>query len=46
MGDPTYEGNALNNNKNTNALPNAPVSSRWFSAQFVRLVQNAFPAIP
>jgi cellulose 1,4-beta-cellobiosidase len=46
MCDPTYMGNALNNNQNTNALPNAPVSGRWFSAQFVQLVQNAFPAIP
>ncbi|CAG0926680.1 cellulose 1,4-beta-cellobiosidase [Thermoflexales bacterium] len=45
MCDPTYMGNALNNNKNTNALPDAPVSGRWFSTQFVQLVQNAFPPI-
>jgi cellulose 1,4-beta-cellobiosidase len=45
MCDPNYMGNSLNNNKNTNALPNAPVSGRWFSAQFVQLVQNAYPPI-
>jgi cellulose 1,4-beta-cellobiosidase len=45
MCDPTYGGNQLNNNKPTNALPNAPVSGRWFQAQFVQLVQNAHPAI-
>ncbi len=46
MCDPTYMGNSLNQNTNTNALPNAPISGRWFAAQFVQLVQNAFPAIP
>ena len=46
MCDPNYPGNALNNNKPTNALPNAPVSGRWFSAQFIQLVQNANPPIP
>jgi len=46
MCDPNYGGNSLNNNKPTNALPNAPVSGRWFEAQFVQLVQNANPAIP
>jgi cellulose 1,4-beta-cellobiosidase len=25
------------------ALPGAPVSGRWFQAQFVQLVQNAYP---
>jgi cellulose 1,4-beta-cellobiosidase len=44
MCDPTYAGNSLNQNTNSNALPNAPVSGRWFQAQFVQLVQNAFPA--
>lgn len=29
----------------SNALPNAPLSGHWFHAQFVQLVQNAFPAI-
>ena len=29
----------------TNALPNAPISGQWFHAQFVELVQNAFPAV-
>ena len=27
----------------TGALPNAPVSGRWFEAQFEQLVQNAYP---
>jgi len=46
MCDPTYMGNSLNQNMNTNALPNAPVSGRWFEAQFQQLVANAFPPIP
>ena len=46
MCDPAYGGNSLNQNMNTNALPNAPVSGRWFEAQFDQLVANAFPAIP
>jgi cellulose 1,4-beta-cellobiosidase len=44
MCDPTYKGNALNGNNLTGALPNAPVAGRWFQAQFVELVQNAYPA--
>jgi cellulose 1,4-beta-cellobiosidase len=44
MCDPTYTGNQLNGNNMTGALPNAPVSGRWFQSQFVQLVQNAFPA--
>jgi len=43
MCDPTYGGNNLNQNKNTNALPNAPVSGRWFQAQWDQLVANKFP---
>jgi cellulose 1,4-beta-cellobiosidase len=43
MCDPTYTGNQLNGNNMTGALANAPVSGRWFQAQFVQLVQNAFP---
>ena len=46
MCDPTYTGNQLNGNNLTGALPNAPVSGRWFQAQFVQLVQNAFPPFP
>ena len=45
MCDPTYGGNALNNNEPTNALPNAPISGAWFEAQFEQLVQNAYPAV-
>ena len=43
MCDPSYRGNSLNGNSPTGALPDAPVSGRWFQAQFVQLVQNAFP---
>ena len=34
MCDPTYTGNARNGNSMTGALPNAPISGAWFSAQF------------
>jgi len=43
MCDPTYTGNSLNGNNMTGALPNAPVSGRWFQTQFEQLVQNAYP---
>lgn len=43
MCDPTYTGNSLNGNNLSGALPNAPVSGRWFQTQFVQLVQNAYP---
>jgi cellulose 1,4-beta-cellobiosidase len=43
MCDPTYGGNALNNNVMTNALPNAPISGQWFAAQFTQLVANKYP---
>jgi cellulose 1,4-beta-cellobiosidase len=46
MCDPTYTGNSLNGNSMTGALPNAPVSGRWFQTQFEQLVQNAFPIFP
>ena len=46
MCDPTYTGNQLNGNNMTGALPNAPVSGRWFQAQFAQLVQNAYPPFP
>jgi len=45
MCDPTYGGNALNNNQPTNALPNAPISGGWFPAQFQQLMANAFPPL-
>ena len=44
MCDPTYAPSSWNG-KLTGALPNAPVSGRWFAAQFVQLVQNAYPAL-
>jgi cellulose 1,4-beta-cellobiosidase len=43
MCDPNYMGNSLNQNKNSNALPGAPVSGRWFQAQWDQLVANKFP---
>ncbi len=43
MCDPTYGGNSLNGNQPSGALPNAPVSGRWFQSQFLQLVQNAYP---
>jgi cellulose 1,4-beta-cellobiosidase len=45
MCDPTYTGNARNGNSMTGALPNAPVSGAWFSAQFQQLMQNANPPL-
>jgi cellulose 1,4-beta-cellobiosidase len=45
MCDPTYTGNARNGNNSTGALPNAPVSGAWFSAQFQQLMANAYPAL-
>lgn len=45
MCDPTYEGNARNQNNMSGALPNAPVSGRWFQAQFDELLDNAFPPV-
>ena len=29
----------------TGALPNAPLSGHWFSAQFQQLLQNAYPPL-
>jgi cellulose 1,4-beta-cellobiosidase len=43
MCDPSYGGNSLNQNMNSNALPNAPVSGNWFAAQWTQLVANKFP---
>ncbi|MFS0695491.1 glycoside hydrolase family 6 protein [Streptomyces nitrosporeus] len=45
MCDPTYGGNARNNNNPSGALPDAPVSGKWFSAQFQELMKNAHPAL-
>ncbi|MGI5155258.1 glycoside hydrolase family 6 protein [Microbispora sp. CA-102843] len=45
MCDPTYTGNSLNGNSMSGALPNAPVSGHWFSAQFQQLMQNAYPPL-
>ncbi|MFJ2033384.1 glycoside hydrolase family 6 protein [Streptosporangium sp. NPDC087985] len=46
MCDPTYGGNERNGNSLSGALPNAPVSGHWFSAQFRQLLQNAYPTLP
>ncbi|GAA5012460.1 glycoside hydrolase family 6 protein [Streptomyces siamensis] len=45
MCDPTYTGNARNGNNLSGALPNAPLSGHWFSAQFQQLMANAYPAL-
>jgi cellulose 1,4-beta-cellobiosidase len=45
MCDPTYTGNDLNGNNMSGALPNAPISGQWFSAQFRELVSNAYPPL-
>jgi cellulose 1,4-beta-cellobiosidase len=45
MCDPTYGGNARNNNNSTGALPDAPLSGHWFQTQFTQLLQNAYPPL-
>jgi cellulose 1,4-beta-cellobiosidase len=45
MCDPTYGGNERNGNSATGAMPNAPISGAWFSAQFQELMQNANPPL-
>ncbi|GGL80619.1 glucanase [Streptomyces fumigatiscleroticus] len=45
MCDPTYTGNVLNGNNMSGALPNAPLSGKWFSAQFQELMKNAYPPL-
>ncbi|WP_328500908.1 glycoside hydrolase family 6 protein [Streptomyces sp. NBC_00457] len=45
MCDPTYEGNPRNNYNMSGALPDAPISGAWFSAQFQQLMQNAYPPL-
>ncbi|MFC9693792.1 glycoside hydrolase family 6 protein [Kribbella sp. NPDC056951] len=44
MCDPTFVSPKLGNQL-TGALPDAPLSGHWFEAQFVQLVQNAYPVI-
>ncbi|MER7572145.1 glycoside hydrolase family 6 protein [Streptomyces sp. NPDC126514] len=46
MCDPTYTGNARNGNNLSGALPDAPLSGHWFSAQFQQLMRNAYPPLP
>lgn len=45
MCDPTYTGNARNNYNMSGALPDAPLSGHWFSAQFQQLMANAYPPL-
>ncbi|MFI9330953.1 glycoside hydrolase family 6 protein [Kitasatospora sp. NPDC052868] len=45
MCDPAYTGNPRNNNHRSGALPDAPLSGEWFSAQFQELLKNAYPAL-
>ena len=44
MCDPTFVSPKLGNQL-TGATPDAPVSGKWFDAQFTTLVKNAYPAI-
>jgi cellulose 1,4-beta-cellobiosidase len=45
MCDPNYNGNERNGNNPSGALPNAPLSGHWFSAQFQELMANAYPPL-
>ncbi|MFD5244416.1 glycoside hydrolase family 6 protein [Amycolatopsis sp. NPDC058340] len=45
MCDPTYTGNPRNQYNMSGALPDAPLSGHWFSAQFQELLENAYPAL-
>ncbi|WP_327587399.1 glycoside hydrolase family 6 protein [Nonomuraea sp. NBC_00507] len=45
MCDPTYTGNNLNKFNMSGALPDAPLSGQWFSAQFRQLLANAYPPV-
>lgn len=45
MCDPDYGGNVRNGNNPSGALPDAPLSGHWFSAQFHQLLQNAYPPV-
>ena len=46
MCDPTFHGSQQANGGNlTGALPNSPLSGKWFEAQFEELVQNAYPPV-
>ncbi|WP_067975946.1 glycoside hydrolase family 6 protein [Nocardiopsis trehalosi] len=46
MCDPTFtEGTPRNGNNPSGALPDAPLSGHWFSAQFQQLLENAHPPV-
>jgi cellulose 1,4-beta-cellobiosidase len=46
MCDPSQNpNNPRNGNSEDGALPNAPLSGHWFSAQFQQLMANAFPPL-
>ncbi len=45
MCDPAYTGNIRNGNNMSGALADAPLSGKWFSAQFQELMRNAYPAL-
>jgi cellulose 1,4-beta-cellobiosidase len=45
MCDPKYKGNPRNQNHDSGALANSPVSGAWFSAQFRELLANAYPKL-
>ncbi|MEV0171396.1 glycoside hydrolase family 6 protein [Streptomyces sp. NPDC050803] len=45
MCDPTFTGTPRNGFNLSGALPDAPLSGDWFSAQFQQLMQNAYPPL-
>ncbi|WP_282701226.1 glycoside hydrolase family 6 protein [Streptomyces sp. CC219B] len=45
MCDPTFTGTPRNGFNLTGALPDAPISGHWFSAQFRELMRNAYPPL-
>ena len=45
MCDPSYAGNSRNAYNPSGAMPDAPVTGAWFSAQFHELLANAHPPL-
>ncbi|MDQ1288739.1 MAG: cellulose 1,4-beta-cellobiosidase [Actinomycetota bacterium] len=45
MCDPSYGGNPRNQNNDSGALADSPVSGAWFSSQLRELIANAYPKL-